>query len=393
LLVGAVALMVAGSAHIGTSLAATSAQERVRAEAEAIAEAASKEFNTFIERQRVAQANPQKPQGPVLGTGETGLLDWFQNSGRRFQRLMRQLAGERSTVPPWDPVADATKRVPAGGTPPTVAGAMPQPAKSEPATKPVAETPKRTEVKPGATEKRELDVRAAKPASKADQPPKPMEGKAKAPHSPSPASKPSDVTPGKAAGAPDGPAMEAAKPRVSAVGDGKPVATAKPADAKGQTVAPSSAPLSTKSEAAREPAQAGKTQPPAAKGPEAGKQPETPSEVVTRDVARGEPPSDKLAMVKAPPPSREAERPPRRIKSKTRAARPPTACRRAGRLNNGWYTVERGDSLWRIAKRHLGSGARYRAIHAANRRRVADPDLIRACQRIYIPVRGARRRG
>jgi cytidine deaminase len=65
LLVGAVALMVAGSAHIGTSLAATSAQERVRAEAEAIAEAASKEFNTFIERQRVAQANPQKPQGPV----------------------------------------------------------------------------------------------------------------------------------------------------------------------------------------------------------------------------------------------------------------------------------------------------------------------------------------
>jgi nucleoid-associated protein YgaU len=195
-----------------------------------------------------------------------------------------------------------------------------------------------------------------------------------------------------AAGAPDGLAKEAAKPLVSPAGDGKPVATAKPADAKGQTVAPSSAPLSARTETAKESAQVGKTQQPAAKGPEAGKQPETPSEVVTRDVAR-EPPSDKLAMVKAPPPSREAERPPRGIKSKTRAARPPTACRRAGRLNNGWYTVERGDSLWRIAKRYLGSGARYRAIHAANRRRVADPDLIRACQRIYIPVRGARRRG
>ena len=375
LLAGAVALVLAGSAHIGTTLAATSSQERVRAEAEAIADAASKEFNTFMERQRVAQANPQKPQGSTLVTGETGFLGWFQYSGRRFQSLMRKLAGERSTVPPWDPVADASRRVPVEAAPATAASAMPQPAMPESATKPVVETPKRIEVKPATAAEREPDVRAAKPASKADQP-----------------AKPTDVTTGKAAGAPDGPVKDAAKPLASVVGEGKPAATAKPADAKGQTKLPTSVPKSAKGETASEPAQSDKTQQPLAKRPKAGKQPDSRPEVATRDTAK-ELSSEKLAMVKAPLPSTEVKRPPRRTRSKARAARSPSACRSAGRQDNGWYTVKRGDSLWRIAERHLGSGPRYRAIHAANRHRIADPDLIRPCQRIHIPARGARRRG
>jgi nucleoid-associated protein YgaU len=58
----------------------------------------------------------------------------------------------------------------------------------------------------------------------------------------------------------------------------------------------------------------------------------------------------------------------------------------------GWYVVKTGDTLWAIAERHYGAGARYRTIFLANRERLKrGPDLILPCQQLYLPPR--RRRG
>ena len=58
----------------------------------------------------------------------------------------------------------------------------------------------------------------------------------------------------------------------------------------------------------------------------------------------------------------------------------------------GWYVVKTGDTLWAIAERHYGAGARYRTIFLANRQRLKrGPDLIVPCQQLYLPRQ--RRRG
>ena len=57
----------------------------------------------------------------------------------------------------------------------------------------------------------------------------------------------------------------------------------------------------------------------------------------------------------------------------------------------GKYTVRKGDSLWRIARRHYRRGHRYKRIFKANRHRIKNPHLIYPCQRFYIPRRLARR--
>ncbi len=48
-------------------------------------------------------------------------------------------------------------------------------------------------------------------------------------------------------------------------------------------------------------------------------------------------------------------------------------------------TIRRGDSLWRIAKRHYGSGKKWRAIYAANKGRISDPDMIYAGHDLVLP--------
>lgn len=49
------------------------------------------------------------------------------------------------------------------------------------------------------------------------------------------------------------------------------------------------------------------------------------------------------------------------------------------------YVVRGGDTLWDIAAHHLGDGARWPEIYAANRDLIADPDLIYPGQELRIP--------
>jgi nucleoid-associated protein YgaU len=59
------------------------------------------------------------------------------------------------------------------------------------------------------------------------------------------------------------------------------------------------------------------------------------------------------------------------------------------RLSSGeestFMLVEEGDTLWGIAERELGNGARYTEIFAANREVIEDPDLIFPGQKLRIP--------
>lgn len=50
-----------------------------------------------------------------------------------------------------------------------------------------------------------------------------------------------------------------------------------------------------------------------------------------------------------------------------------------------FHTVERGDTLWAIAKKHLGDGNRYNEIFEANRPMLSDPDKIYPGQNLRIP--------
>lgn len=50
------------------------------------------------------------------------------------------------------------------------------------------------------------------------------------------------------------------------------------------------------------------------------------------------------------------------------------------------YTVARGDSLSKIAKKELGSANRWREIFDANRDQIDNPDLIQPGQVLKIPA-------
>lgn len=50
-----------------------------------------------------------------------------------------------------------------------------------------------------------------------------------------------------------------------------------------------------------------------------------------------------------------------------------------------FYVIESGDSLWKIAEKAYGNGAKYTAIFDANREVITDPDKIFLGQKIRIP--------
>jgi len=63
------------------------------------------------------------------------------------------------------------------------------------------------------------------------------------------------------------------------------------------------------------------------------------------------------------------------------------SCRRAGRAveGAGWYVVAPGDTLQGIAWLHYGDEGAWRRILQVNGGTISDPDLIYACQRLFIP--------
>jgi nucleoid-associated protein YgaU len=52
-----------------------------------------------------------------------------------------------------------------------------------------------------------------------------------------------------------------------------------------------------------------------------------------------------------------------------------------------FHTVVKGDTLWKISERTLGSGARYQEIFEANRPMLKDPDKIYPGQVLRIPAK------
>lgn len=50
-----------------------------------------------------------------------------------------------------------------------------------------------------------------------------------------------------------------------------------------------------------------------------------------------------------------------------------------------FHTVEKGDNLWKIAEKYLGSGSRYPEIVEANKPMLSDPDKIYPGQMLRIP--------
>lgn len=51
----------------------------------------------------------------------------------------------------------------------------------------------------------------------------------------------------------------------------------------------------------------------------------------------------------------------------------------------GTYTVKKGDSLSKIAKEAYGDAAKWKVIHAANKEKVPNPDLIHPGDQLTIP--------
>lgn len=51
-----------------------------------------------------------------------------------------------------------------------------------------------------------------------------------------------------------------------------------------------------------------------------------------------------------------------------------------------YYTIAKGDSLWKIAEKFYGNGSKYTGIFEENREVIKDPDLIFPGQKIRIPM-------
>lgn len=54
-----------------------------------------------------------------------------------------------------------------------------------------------------------------------------------------------------------------------------------------------------------------------------------------------------------------------------------------------FHTVEKGDTLWAIAKKSYGNGSKYLAIFEANKPMLSDPDKIYPGQKLRIPAQTA----
>ena len=58
---------------------------------------------------------------------------------------------------------------------------------------------------------------------------------------------------------------------------------------------------------------------------------------------------------------------------------------KTGGPESSYYTVEKGDSLWKIADTHYGDGSKYTEIFEANKPVLKDSDKIYPGQMLRIP--------
>ncbi len=50
-----------------------------------------------------------------------------------------------------------------------------------------------------------------------------------------------------------------------------------------------------------------------------------------------------------------------------------------------FYVIQKGDTLWAIAEKHYGNGAKYKAIVEANKEVIKDENKIFPGQKIRVP--------
>jgi outer membrane protein OmpA-like peptidoglycan-associated protein len=50
------------------------------------------------------------------------------------------------------------------------------------------------------------------------------------------------------------------------------------------------------------------------------------------------------------------------------------------------YIIKKGDSLWKIAEKELGSGHRWKYLYELNKERIKNPNKLKAGQKIIIPI-------
>jgi nucleoid-associated protein YgaU len=359
-------------------------------------------------------------------------IGWLKRSSREFQDIMQRLARTGGPASKWDPVAEAHRRLGRGkgrnednGARPTAAPGTPSAtapsAALEPGTGAVALAPATGQTAtagdggPSATDKAgDLpagDGRAVETPPQSD-PPASATAAAE-PARPEPArSEPGSRQPEAAPTPPAAdPALALRQGQDLPIGDvgEKPVGGASSVASRPHEEEEAAARPGTVTAAAaggEEAANSGSgAAPPAA--PADGDSASTPAaktsgddqKTATQTSDQDRPAIDPAAAASPARAERHASKIAKPERLRTRAARHATAgqsdrCSAAGAkvALPGWYVVKTGDTLWAIAERHYGAGARYRTIYLANRERLKrGPDLILPCQQLYLPPQ--RRRG
>jgi nucleoid-associated protein YgaU len=87
----------------------------------------------------------------------------------------------------------------------------------------------------------------------------------------------------------------------------------------------------------------------------------------------------------AAPKPEKTEAEPKPEKQDLAALVQPTTTTEPERPKRKIIRVRRGDSLWRISRRHLGNGKKWAAFYKANKRKIDNPNLIFPGQTLIIP--------
>ncbi len=87
------------------------------------------------------------------------------------------------------------------------------------------------------------------------------------------------------------------------------------------------------------------------------------------------------AVVKAPEPQPASPQ----VAAAEEANGAASAANTQGAAKPDIYEIRRGDTLWDIAKRYLGSGFRYTSIFEGNRETIRNPNLILPAQKVKMP--------